>query len=67
MARYTLDEEALRWICTGLKSIAASRGRSPERKRYLTQLADRLAENKQGNPNMVIYGQRRAPGPTVSR
>ena len=61
MGRYTLDEEALRWICTGLRSIALSTGRSPERKRYLEQLAGRLAENKQGNPNLTLYGQRTAP------
>ncbi len=61
MSRYTLDEEALQWICTGLKSVAASRGRSPERKRYLLQLAARLGERKRGNPNLILYGQPTPP------
>ena len=59
--RISLDDEALQWICTGLKSVAASTGRNLERKRYLLELAARLGEGRRGNPNLMLHGQLTSP------
>lgn len=57
MSRYTLDEEALRWIITGLRSVAKAGHTGERRREYLIHLADRLRERKRGNPNLILLGR----------
>lgn len=56
--RMTLDDEQRKWMATGLRSIAQSGGRSPERKQWLIDLADRVAEKGHGNPWLTLKGRR---------
>ena len=62
MRRITLDDEALQWIQTGLKSLAKA-GHTGERRRvYLLHLAARLGERRRGNPNLILLGRLTPPG-----
>lgn len=55
--RINLDDEELRWICTGLKSVAAGSKTGQRRRDYLLHLAARLLELHKGNPNLILLGR----------
>lgn len=55
--RITLDDEQIQWIATSLRSASQAGRQSPARKQWLVDLADRLAEKKQGNPNLILKGR----------
>lgn len=55
--RITLDDEAIQWITTSLRSASQAGHQSVSRKQYLIDLADRLGEHRQGNPHLIFKGR----------
>jgi len=65
--RVVLDDEALRCICTALRSLSKAGHQSEYRRTFCTDLATRLAERSMGNPNLVHKGRLKREEPLKAK